>query len=276
VRDRLQLERELREAIGRDELRLFYQPIVSVTDGALVGVEALIRWQHPRRGLLLPAEFIPLAEESGLIVPLGRWVLEEACRQSVRWHESSPEWPPPRVSVNLSARQITDELPAIVTDAFKLTGAHASRLTLELTETLLMEGAQSATDVLAALRELGVRIALDDFGTGYSSLSYLQRFPLDVLKLDRSFVSELGITPSASQIVAATIDMARAFGMSVVAEGVESEDQLQRLQDLGCHFAQGYYFARPQPPEAIAALLEEFAETGNRAPLQAPTVPDGP
>ena len=241
-----------------------------------MGVEALIRWHHPQRGLLLPAEFIPLAEESGMIVPVGKWVLEEACRQSVRWHEGRPEWPAPRVSVNLSVRQLTDELPEIVSAALQLAGAHPSRLGLELTETLLMETAQSATEVLAALREVGVRIALDDFGTGYSSLSYLQRFPLDVLKLDRSFISGLETTPSVSQIVAATIDMARAFGMSVVAEGVETEGQLRRLQDLGCHFAQGYYFARPQPPKAIAALLEEFAETGNRLPLQAPTVPDGP
>ncbi len=277
VLDRLQLERELREAIGQDELRLFYQPIISVADSGLVGVEALLRWQHPHRGLLLPAEFIPLAEESGLIVHVGRWALEEACRQSVRWHEGRPEWPPLRVSVNLSARQLTDELPEVVSAALELTGAHPTRLGLELTETLLMETAQSATGVLATLREVGVRIALDDFGTGYSSLSYLQRFPLDVLKLDRSFVSGLGTTPSASQIVAATIDLARGLGMSVVAEGVETEDQLRWLQDLGCHFAQGYYFARPQPPEAIAALLEgSAAESGNGVPLEARTVRGAP
>ncbi len=255
--DRLHTERELGKAIERDELRLFYQPIVSVADCRVIGVEGLIRWQHPERGLIPPAEFIPLAEESGLIVPVGTWVLEEACHQSARWHETHPEWPPLRVAVNLSARQLTDELPAIVANALLRTGAHPSRLTLELTETLLMETGHFATDILAALRAVGVQIALDDFGTGYSSLSYLQRFPLDVLKLDRSFIAGLGTEPSAAKIVAATIDMARALGMSVVAEGVETAEQLQYLRDFGCHFAQGYHLARPQPPGVITALLEE-------------------
>ena len=255
--DRLHTERELGKAIERDELRLFYQPIVSVADCRVVGVEALIRWQHPERGLLSPAQFIPLAEDSGLIVPVGTWVLEEACHQSARWHETHPHLPALRVSVNLSARQLTDELPAITSSALSRTGAHPTRLTLELTETLLMETGHSATDILAALREVGVQIALDDFGTGYSSLSYLQRFPVDVLKLDRSFISGLGTEPSATKIVAATIDMARALGMSVVAEGVETAQQLQYLRDFACHFAQGYHLARPQPPEAIAALLEK-------------------
>ena len=257
VLDRLHTERELGRAIERDELRLFYQPIVSVADGRVAGVEALIRWQHPERGLLSPAEFIPLAEESGLIVRVGTWVLEEACHQSARWHETHPDWPPLRVAVNLSARQLTDELPTIVSGALLRSGAHPHRLTLELTETLLMETGHFATDILAALRELGVEIALDDFGTGYSSLSYLQRFPLDVLKLDRSFISGLGTEPSAAKIVAATIDMARALGMSVVAEGVETAQQLHYLRDLACHFAQGYHLARPQPPEAIAILLDK-------------------
>lgn len=274
---RLQLERELGEAIGRDELRLFYQPIVSVADGALVGVEALIRWQHPQRGLLSPAEFIPLAEESGVIVPVGNWVLEEACRQSVRWQEDCPHWPALRVSVNLSARQVTDELPEAVSAALRLTGANPARLGLELTESLLMESAELATDLLGSLRELGVQIAVDDFGTGYSSLSYLQRFPVDVLKLDRSFVSGLGTEQSASQIVAATIDMARALGMSVVAEGVETADQLRWLQDLGCHFAQGYYFARPQPADAIAGLLQAWVAQGrNGIPLDMRSPADVP
>jgi len=255
--DRLHTERELGKAIERDELRLFYQPIVSAADCRVIGVEGLIRWQHPERGLIPPAEFIPLAEESGLIVPVGTWVLEEACHQSARWHETHPEWPPLRVAVNLSARQLTDELPAIVSNALLRTGAHPSRLTLELTETLLMETGHFATDILAALREVGVQIALDDFGTGYSSLSYLQRFPLDVLKLDRSFIAGLGTEPSAAKIVAATIDMARALGMSVVAEGVETAEQLQYLRDFGCPFAQGYHLARPQPPDVITALLEE-------------------
>ncbi|MCA1698777.1 MAG: EAL domain-containing protein, partial [Actinobacteria bacterium] len=239
VLERLELERELGEAIGRGELRLFYQPIISLDDGGIVGVEALVRWEHPERGLLLPAEFIPLAEESGLIVALGTWVLEEACQQSARWQEAHPDWPALRVSVNLSARQLTDELPEIVTGTLARAGIHPSRLWLELTETLLMETGQPATALLAALREIGVRIALDDFGTGYSSLSYLQRFPLDILKLDRSFISRLGSEASASKIVAATIDMGQALDMSIVAEGVETAEQLQSLQNLDCHLAQG-------------------------------------
>ncbi len=255
VLERLDLERELGEAIGRDELCLFYQPIVSVADGGVVGVEALVRWEHSERGLLSPAEFIPLAEESELIVAVGTWVLEEACRQSARWQQAHPDWPVLRVSVNLSARQLTDELPEIVGGALRRAGVHPSRLWLELTETLLMETAQSATDLLVALREVGVRIALDDFGTGYSSLSYLQRFPLDVLKLDRSFISRLGTEPNAFKIVAATIDMGRALGMSVIAEGIETAEQLQSLKELDCHLAQGYHFARPQPPDAIPALV---------------------
>lgn len=258
--DRLHTERELGMAIERDELRLFYQPIVSVADGHIAGVEALIRWQHPQRGLLSPAQFIPLAEDSGLIIALGTWVLEQACHQNARWEQTHPEWPPLRIAVNLSARQLTEELPTIIAGALRRTGADPSRLTLELTETLLIETSHSATDILATLRAMGVQICLDDFGTGYSSLSYLQHFPLDVLKLDRSFISGLGTTPSAAKIVAATIDMARALGMSVVAEGVETAQQLQCLRDLACQFAQGYHLARPQPPEAIAALLDQRPE----------------
>ncbi len=264
---RLNLERELGQAIGCDDLRLVYQPIVSLADGGVVGVEALVRWQHPERGLLAPAEFIPLAEESQLIVDLGTWVLEEACRQSARWQQPDPDRPSLRVSVNLSARQLTDALPEIVGNALRRTGVHPTRLWLELTETLLMETAQSATDILAALRALGVRIALDDFGTGYSSLNYLQRFPLDILKLDRSFISRLGSEPSAFMIVAATIDLGRALGMSVVAEGVETPEQLQCLRDLDCHFAQGFHFARPQRPEAIPDLVS------GRLPSQDPNQP---
>lgn len=190
-----------------------------------------------------------------MIVAVGKWVLQEACRQSARWQQDHPDWPELRVSVNLSARQLNDELPQVVSSILRRTGVHPSRLWLELTETILMQAAQPASEVLAGLREVGVRIALDDFGTGYSSLSYLQRFPLDVLKLDRSFISRLGTEPNAFKLVAATIDMGLALGMSVVAEGVETSEQLQALRDLDCQFAQGYHFARPQPPEAIPALI---------------------
>jgi diguanylate cyclase (GGDEF)-like protein len=266
VLERLGVEGDLRQAIGQDELRLFYQPIVSLSGDEIVGVEALIRWQHPKRGLVLPAEFIPIAEESGLIVTIGTWVLEEACRQSAFWQVAHPDWPPLRVFVNVSARQLTGELVDVVSTILRDTGADPARLALEITESVLMEQADSPANLLQSLRDLGVWVALDDFGTGYSSLSYLQHFPLDVLKLDRSFISAPEGEATNLRIVAATIEMGRALDMNMVAEGVETKEQLEQLIDLGCDFAQGYYFARPQPAEAITALLgERFAITPRSA-----------
>ena len=248
VMRRLGAEAELRRATDRDELRLHYQPIVAVDDGAVVGVEALVRWEHPERGLVPPAEFIPLAEETGAIVPLGRWVIAEACRQA-------GEWPGLKMSVNLSTRQLAD--PELVDNVAACLGElPAADLTLEITESVLMQEVESFVEALEALKALGVRLGLDDFGTGYSSLGYLRRFPLDVLKLDRSFVSELGVEAAADSIIAAVIDMARALGMQVIAEGVETEAQLAILRRLGCHLAQGYYFARPLPPAALAEFVE--------------------
>ena len=252
VMRRLGAESELRRAIDRDELRLHYQPIVAVDDGALVGVEALVRWQHPERGLVPPAEFIPLAEETGVIVTLGRWVIAEACEQAARWRREHPDWPALGMSVNLSTRQLADrELVDCVSASLRESGLPAGDLTLEITESVLMQEVDSFVEMLQALKATGVRLGLDDFGTGYSSLGYLRRFPLDVLKLDRLFVSELGADPAADSIIAAVIDMARALGMQVVAEGVETDAQLSILRRLGCHLAQGYHFSRPLPPAEL-------------------------
>jgi diguanylate cyclase (GGDEF)-like protein len=258
VLGRLHAENELRKAIDADELRLFYQPIVSLSDGRWRGAEALIRWEHPERGLLPPSEFIPLAEESGLILPLGQWVLHEACRQAGRWEAEHQQASELTVTINVAARQLADPglLDAIST-AIDETGIDATRLGIEITESSLLEETTAPVEFLEAIKALGVRLILDDFGTGYSSLSYLQRLPLDMLKLDRSFVTPLGAAPEEWKLVAAVIDMAAALGISMVAEGVETREQQQRLAALGARLAQGYYFAKPMPAEAFSALLAQ-------------------
>jgi len=279
VFNRLHEEHELRQAIERQELRLFYQPIVSVMNAALVGAEALVRWEHPQRGLLEPAEFLPLAEETGLIVPLGRWVLGEACAQAARWQTSRACGLIPRVAVNVSGRQFADgDLVALVADLLMQTGLHPSRLALEITESVLLEGSAAPAAALHELRALGVRVSLDDFGTGYSSLSYLRHLPIDTLKLDRSFIAGLGPQGIDRQIVAAVVQMTRALSMTVVAEGVETEQQLSHLRELGCHLAQGYYFARPMPGAQMTAMLEDASTrrgplllTGSATRVESPT-----
>jgi diguanylate cyclase (GGDEF)-like protein len=254
--DRLRQERELRLALERGELRLHYQPIVSVSDGGLVGAEALIRWQHPTRGLLLPGAFLPLAEQTGLVLPIGRWVLQEAFAQAARWHEAQPREQRVRISVNVSGHQLADgEAVPLVTQLLDETGLEPSRVLLEITETVLMTDLETPIESLRELQALGVRIVLDDFGTGYSSLSYLRRLPLDAVKLDRSFVSRLDESLTDRQIVAAVVQLARALRMTVVAEGVETAEQLAALRQLGCHLAQGYHLARPMTPEDLAATL---------------------
>ena len=250
--ERLLLENALRRAPQRGELRALYQPIVRLADGAMVACEALVRWVHPERGLLEAAQFVPLAEETGIIVPIGGWVLEEACRQAASWPGDGTA---PAVSVNLSARQLSRaDLVDGVAQALTASGLDPDRLWLEITESVLMEDADTAVDVLGRLRALGVHLCVDDFGTGYSSLAYLRRFPVDALKVDRSFVAGLGKDPEDSAIVEAVVSMAHSLRLSVVAEGVETDDQLARLRDLGCEPAQGFYFAAPVPATALDAF----------------------
>jgi diguanylate cyclase (GGDEF)-like protein len=248
--DRLEMERSLRTAIANGELRLDYQPIVSFDGWQVTAAEALVRWDHPERGVVHPAEFIPLAEESGLILPLGRWVLTEACRQLALWRaEGRPEL---RVTVNLSARQFADPgLIDVVAEALARACLPADALWLEITESVLMEEVEATANTLYALKRLGVHLAVDDFGTGYSSLSYLKRFPVDLLKIDRSFIDGLGTDPEDGAIVLAIVSLAQALRLEVVAEGVEHFHQLEALHRLGCDAVQGYLLARPGPPDAL-------------------------
>ncbi len=252
----LQLETDLRWAIERNEFRLYYQPIVRVEDQSIVGFEALIRWQHPERGLVAPAEFIPIAEETGWIIPIGRWVLEEACAQLAKWQTEFAAAQPLSMSVNLSGKQFSQtDLIEVVETIIRESGIAPDTLKLEITESAIMEDAQIVTQRLLELRKLGVRLGLDDFGTGYSSLSYLHRFPLDTLKIDRSFVARLLEDGENREIVRTIVTLGKNLGMDVVAEGVEEAKQLEDLRGLNCQHAQGYLFARPLPAdEAIEAL----------------------
>jgi diguanylate cyclase (GGDEF)-like protein/PAS domain S-box-containing protein len=249
-----ELESALRLALVRDELVLHFQPKVGVAGGQIVGLEALVRWQHPVRGLVPPGEFIPLAEERGLIVPLGRWVMQQACRQIRDWRSAGLQSPP--VAVNLSVRQFADEgLVDHLVHSMATHGVTAADIEVELTESVLMADPERANAVLGRLRELGVRISIDDFGTGYSSLSYLKRFPAEAVKIDRSFISGLPDDANDAAITQAVIAMAHSLGLQVVAEGVETPAQLATLLRLGCDEAQGYLTGRPAPPAEIARLL---------------------
>ncbi len=255
--ERLELEAELDHAIHRGELVLFYQPEVDLRTNRIIGFEALVRWRHARRGLLPPAEFIPLAEQTGLIIPLGEWGLAEACRQLVAWQKLGCEsLQKARVSVNLSARQL--EQPGLVDQVRRVleeTGLEPASLRLEVTESSLILDAPAAQQTMHALEKLGVGLHMDDFGTGYSSLDYLQRFPFDTLKIDRSFVQGIVHDRDSRLIVASILDLARSFGMNVVAEGIEDAEQLEELKTMGCPCGQGYYFAKPLEPSAIADMM---------------------
>ncbi|MBV8982571.1 MAG: EAL domain-containing protein [Acidimicrobiia bacterium] len=256
VAERLQLATDLRRALPREEFRLHYQPQVSLADGRIVGFEALIRWQHPERGLLAPGHFIHAAEETQLIVPLGGWVLAQACHQLAQWRAEFPDLSL-KVNVNVSARQLGKvELIEAVHEALTETRLDPKSVCLEITETVIMADAEFYLEALLGLKVLGVSLAVDDFGVGYSSLAYLQRFPIDTLKIDKTFVDGLEQPQTqARAILAAAVDMAHALGLEAVAEGVESAGQAATLADLGCDGAQGYYFARPAPPDEITALL---------------------
>ncbi|HEU4738443.1 MAG TPA: EAL domain-containing protein [Solirubrobacterales bacterium] len=257
---RLEVERELREALDRDEMALFYQPVVNLRSGEITGLEGLVRWRHPERGILDPADFVSIAEDSGLIEPIGRWVQERACRQAVEWHQLRPDSRPFDVAVNLSARQVAHrDLPATVEEIIARTGLDPVHLRLEITESVLVDESATAISSLHALNELGVRLVLDDFGTGYSSLAYLNRFPFHALKIDRSFVDALGIEQEPTAIVEAIIGMARALSLEVIAEGVESEVQLAELRRLGCDYAQGHLFHPAMPEREVSRLIAEGA-----------------
>ena len=252
--DREQLLADLRGALDRQEFRLAYQPIIEVSSDEPVGVEALLRWQHPTRGLLGPDRFIPLAEQSGLIVPIGRWVLAEACRQVAAW-DDEPGRPRLGVAVNLSLRQLdSDGIVDDVAAALQASGIHPCRLTLEVTESLLMHDVAAATARLGALKSLGIRLAVDDFGTGYSSLAYLQQLPIDLLKIDRAFVTQVATNPEARALFRSMIQMAEALHVSTVAEGVEDEDQLGVVREERCDLVQGFLFARPLSAEDLASF----------------------
>ncbi len=247
-------ENALHRAIERGELRLFFQPVVNLSDARCVGAEALLRWQHPDRGLIGPSEFIPLAEETGLVVQMGWWVLEEAARNAARWQLEQKE--PFQVSINLSARQLVQPgLAERVAEVITQTGVEPGNLCFEITESVLMDDTETVIDVIARVRALGVQFAIDDFGTGYSSLGYLKRFPVDVVKIDRSFVSGLGADPGDAAIVSAVVGLAHALDLRVTAEGVESEEQLLALIEHGCDEAQGYFFSPPQPAPDLRGLI---------------------
>ena len=254
--ERVTMERDLRRALERSELRLHYQPLVDLETGAVLGMEALLRWDRPLRGIVPPLSFIPLAEETGLILPIGRWVLETACHQLRDWQRRFPAARDLQVSVNLSARQFAEaDLIANVAAILDRAGLEPESLELEITESVVMDQSEASVERLRGLRALGVRLVLDDFGTGYSSLAYLRRLPLDTIKVDRSFVSGLGEDPADLPIVQAVISLAHGLGIDVVAEGIETATQLASLRALACDRGQGYWFSRPLPPDAIEALL---------------------
>jgi diguanylate cyclase (GGDEF)-like protein len=271
---RLRMETELRRALERDELWLEYQPVVSLRDETIISVEALLRWEQPDRGLIPPAEFIPIAEETGLIEKIGARVLDEACRQAAQWHAAMPDRPPVGISVNLSAVQIANAtLPDTVAMAMRAAELDPSTLKLEITESVLLAETARLTETLARLKELGIHLVLDDFGTGYSSLGYLTRLPLDALKVDRAFVDRLGRDRQETSITEAIIAMARALSLPVICEGVETELQLAELRRMGCDQVQGYYFSRPVDARTITSMLlrgPASTQPGGRAPGNPP------
>ena len=248
------LERGLRSALANDELELFFQPILNARTQTLNKFEALLRWRHPERGLVQPAEFIPLSEDLGLIVPFGEWVLHEACRAAAKWPDTIS------VAVNLSPVQFNEpNLVHVVGQALRASGLSPDRLELEITETVLLKNTQTILHTLRRLRDLGVRISLDDFGTGYSSISYLRTFPFDTIKIDRSFIHGIGSETSSLAIVNAIVTLGEALGMSVTAEGVETDEQLRTLRAERCTDVQGYLFSAPVPSADVAALIRKLS-----------------
>jgi EAL domain-containing protein (putative c-di-GMP-specific phosphodiesterase class I) len=254
IAERLALENSLRHALERGEFVVHYQPQVNIETGRIVGVEALVRWQHPERGLVSPLEFIPVAEETGLIVPLGAWVLRTACAQNRAWQDAG--LPPMRMAVNLSARQFQRrDLLDTVAGVLSETGLPPQYLQLEITEGAAMQDVDLTLAILRELREAGVQISIDDFGTGHSSLSYLKRFPIDVVKIDQSFVQDLTVDPNDAAIASTIIVMAHALNLKVIAEGVETAEQLAFLRERDCDEMQGFLFSRPAPAPELDQML---------------------
>ena len=255
AKEHLRIESELRQALQHDELQLYYQPKVSLRSGRIVGAEALLRWRHPVRGLVSPGVFIPVAEETGLILELGNWVLEEACRQVRAWKDANLIMPP--VAVNLSARQFDRKLPERMADVLQRHGVHPEQIMLEITESLLVRGTENVVAIMNELVAMGLALALDDFGTGYSSLAYLKKFPISTLKIDRSFVIGLPYEENDCAIARAIVTMAQQLRQEIVAEGVETAEQMSFLRDLGCDQLQGYLFSQPVPADDFERMLRE-------------------
>ena len=255
---RLKLETELRQAAEREEFLLYYQPVVSLQTGRITGFEALLRWRHPQRGIVAPSEYLSVVEEIGLLIPVGQWVLQNALQQLRAWQAECSDALPLSMSVNLSCKQFLQaELFKIVEETLRETGLDPRSVTLEVTETVMMENAEAALTTLAQLRERRIRISMDDFGTGYSSLSYLQRLPIDDLKIDQSFVALMKPAGESLEIVRGIITLAHNLGKQVIAEGIETGEQLALLRSLGCDYGQGYLFSKPMEPEAARKLMAE-------------------
>lgn len=255
---RAQVEAELPFAVERGELELHFQPLVSLRDGSLTGLEALLRWNHPKRGRIAPTEFIPVAEESGLIIPMTGWILDQACEALANWQKSSPRHEDLIVSVNISGRHLAHQ--SLLDDVERVIGKHSldpGTLKLEITESVAMENASQSTEALNRLKEIGVQLSIDDFGTGYSSLSYLHKLPFDTLKVDRSFVKDVGENGENSEVLRTIIALAKSLDMRVIAEGIETTEQLMLLQSLGCEYGQGFLMAKPAPRDAISELMLE-------------------
>jgi EAL domain-containing protein (putative c-di-GMP-specific phosphodiesterase class I) len=262
MHERLALENDLRRGLAAGEFELSFQPVMSAKTGRIITAEALLRWRHPLRGVIGPSSFIPLAEESGLMIPLGEWVIREACRYAAAWELNNGSQI--RLAVNLSATQFRHQnLVEVIRSALTAENLDARCLEIELTESAVMTNPEESVGVLKQLRKMGVTVAVDDFGTGYSSLSYLRRFPIDKLKIDRSFVRDLATSRTDESIVRAIISLAHSVGLQVVAEGVETEEQLRCVRALGCDHWQGYYCCEPQPAELFGAMLVD--QGANRA-----------
>lgn len=261
---RLEMESDLRNALGRQELKVYYQPILSLETGKVAGFEALLRWIHPTRGMILPSEFIPLAEETGLILPIGAWVISEACRQLRRWQKIRPGQPPLYMNVNISSRQFAQPgLVKYIQQVLDETGLDPRTLKLEITEHTIMDISSNAAAVLAQLRDLGVHVLIDDFGTGYSSLGYVHNFPIDTIKIDRIFISQMGVNGCQADIARTIINLAHDLGIGTIAEGIETEEQLERLRSMDCELGQGWLFSKALSQERTEVFLNRTAQLDN-------------